>query len=61
MSHHHTGGGSFKYEACFKDIGIRVRKSDEMEVPEAHPKPELNPKPQTPNPKPQTPNPNKLW
>ncbi len=27
-----TGGGSFKYEARFKDMGIRVRKSDEMET-----------------------------
>uniref|UniRef100_A0A7S4K3A2 Pantothenate kinase n=1 Tax=Guillardia theta TaxID=55529 RepID=A0A7S4K3A2_GUITH len=27
-----TGGGSFKYEARFKDLGIKVRKSDEMET-----------------------------
>lgn len=27
-----TGGGSFKYETRFKDMGIRVRKSDEMET-----------------------------
>lgn len=27
-----TGGGSIKYETRFKDMGIRVRKSDEMET-----------------------------